>query len=111
MDDDDDLINFDHELEDEQFESVFEIDNFNEETIEMIIDNVFSSLDTLESIMVNMYYSYCKLKEDSDDLITNQSSLIAQLVTMNEESKKYCEELTIKYQQLASFYSTKEKEE
>jgi hypothetical protein len=101
--DDDDLINFDHELEDEDFESVFEIDDFNEETIEILIDNVTSSLDTLESVMVNMFYSYHKLKKDSDDRISN-------LIMMNEESKKYCEEHTILYQQLAT-NSAKEKEE
>ena len=97
---DDELIKFDDDSEVEEFDSVFELKDFDEKTIESLIDDVSSSIDTLENIMINMYYSYNKLKEDSDERINN----------LVEENEKYCEELSTLYQQLAT-NSTKEKEE
>jgi len=102
--DEDEVINFDPEEEDtpedEEFESVFDLDEFTDDTIEVLIDNVSSSIDTLESIMLNMYYSYQRLKEETDEHINN-------LVTENEN---YCETITKLYQQLATI-SNQEKEE
>ena len=102
--DEDEVINFDPEEEDapedEEFDSVFDIEDFNDESIEVLIDNVSESINTLESIMLNMYYSYHRLKEETDEHINN-------LVTENEN---YCETITKLYQELATI-SNQEKEE
>ena len=86
--------------EDEEFESYFDLEDFNDETIEAMIDDVSSSIDTLEDIMLNIYHSYHRLKEETDDRINK-------LVIENEN---YCETITKLYQELATI-SNKEKEE
>ena len=102
--DEDEVIKFDPEdeehPEDEEFESYFDLEDFNDETIEAMIDDVSSSIDTLEDIMLNIYHSYHRLKEETDDRINN---LVA-------ENENYCETITKLYQELATI-SNKEKEE
>ena len=96
--DEDEVIKFDPE--DEEFGSVFDLDEFTDETIEVLIDNVSTSIDTLEDIMLNIYHSYHRLKEETDEHINN---LVA-------ENENYCETITKLYQELATI-SNKEKEE
>jgi hypothetical protein len=95
----DELIVFEPEDGDEKeslsvddFESIFDMEEFDEETIENLISEVQSSIDFLESIMFNMYFSYNRLKEETAERIN----------TLEIENENYCEELKKLYQELAN---------
>jgi hypothetical protein len=79
-------------VSDEDFDSVFDIEDFDEETLENLIGEVQSSIDFLEDIVYNMYYSYNRLKEETTERIN----------TLEIENKNYCEELKKLYQELAN---------
>jgi hypothetical protein len=79
-------------VSDEDFDSVFDIEDFDEETLEVLIGEVQSSIDFLEDIMYNMYYSYNRLKEETTERIN----------TLEIENENYCEELKKLYQELAN---------
>jgi enoyl-[acyl-carrier-protein] reductase (NADH) len=99
----DDLIYFDDEddLNDsEESDNIFEIDGFDEETISSLIDEVHESLDTLENIILGMYFSYNKMETEYTERLNN----------LEFENEKYREEIKKLYQQLAS-NSKKKKED
>jgi|LakMenE18May11ns_1017448.scaffolds.fasta_scaffold9957393_12 enoyl-[acyl-carrier-protein] reductase (NADH) len=99
----DDLIRFDDEddlTDSEESDNIFEIDGLNEETISSLIDEVYESLDTLENIILSMYYSYNKMETEYTERLNN----------LEVENEKYREEIKKLYQQLAS-KSKKKKED
>ena len=106
MDEDDDLIKFDDEDDgkpeseesDDGDYSVFEDDDFDEETIEFLIEQVHESLDVIESVVYNMYYTHQKVEDKYNERIN----------ILEQENEKYREELKKLYQELASNSNNKE---
>jgi len=103
---DDDLIYFDDEddesvqhLSDDEDLNIFDLEEFNEETISSLIDEVHNSLDAIEDIIMGMYFSYGEMQTKYEDRIN----------TLEVENEKYREEIKKLYQELAS--NSKKKKE
>lgn len=95
-----DLIQFDDEDDLEGSSNIFELDEFNEEIISSLIDEVHESLDTLEEIILGMYFSYGEMQTKYKEHINN----------LEVENEKYREEIKKLYQELAR-KSKKKKED
>jgi cell shape-determining protein MreC len=101
LDDDDSEDNFDELLSEEEYFNIFDVEEFDDETISSLIDEVHNSLDAIEEVMVNMYFSYAKQQEEYKEHINN----------LELENEKYREELEKLYQELASNSKKKKKKE
>lgn len=103
MEEDDELIRFDDEDENAESEesddySVFYDDTFDDESIEYLFEQVHESIDLIENVMYNMYYTHQKIEEGYNERIN----------TLEQENEKYREEIKKLYQELASNSNTKE---
>jgi uncharacterized protein Yka (UPF0111/DUF47 family) len=98
-DEDDDLIKFDGEPDElSDGYSVLEDDEFDEETIEFLLEQVHESIDVIENIVYNMYYTHQTIKESFEERIN----------IIMQENEKYREEIKKLYQELASNSNNKE---